>query len=39
MAMMSDLARGGAGGEIPGFHPNMSPSPRGPGGAPVGVGG
>ncbi|CAF0836666.1 unnamed protein product [Adineta steineri] len=37
MAMMSDLARGGAGGDMPGFPHNMSSSSRGPGGAPVGV--
>jgi len=30
MAMMSDLTRGGMGGEIPGFLPNMPPPPHGP---------
>jgi hypothetical protein len=37
MAMMSDLARGGIGGEMSGFSPNMPPPHIGPGGAPIGV--
>ncbi len=35
MAMMNDLTRGGIGGGIPGFPPNMPPPPHGP----AGVGG
>ncbi|CAF1636252.1 unnamed protein product, partial [Adineta ricciae] len=37
MSMMSDLARGGVAGDMPDFSANAPP--RGPGGAPVGVGG
>jgi hypothetical protein len=37
MAMMSDLARGGMGGDISGFQANMPPPHFGPGGAPTGV--
>lgn len=37
MAMMSDFARGGLGGDIPIFPGNMPPPPRGPGGMPGGI--
>ncbi|CAF4040420.1 unnamed protein product [Rotaria sordida] len=37
MAMMTDFARGGMGGEIPVFSPNMPPSAQGPGGIPTGL--
>ena len=37
MAMMSDLTRGGPGGDLSGFSSNMPPPSRGPGGASVGV--
>ena len=30
MAMMSDLVRGGQGGEMPGFPPSGPPPPHGP---------
>jgi len=38
MSMMNDFAQGGAGNNIPNYQFN-APPPRGPGGAPVGVGG